>query len=335
MKVAITGGTGSFGQHVTRHLLANASVQEIRIVSRDEGKQEDMRQRFADSRMRYFVADVRDATSLRHAFTGVGAVFHAAALKQVPSCEFFPEQAVLTNVTGSDNVLRTAQEAGVGKVVSLSTDKAVQPVNAMGMTKALMEKLVQAHARRLGIGAATTVCCVRYGNVMYSRGSVIPLFVQRLLAGEPLPVTDLRMTRFLLPLLEAVGLVDVAMQRGGQGDVLIRKSPAADMATLVQALGVLLKVKPQVQTIGVRHGEKIHETLASAEEMAKAVDLGDHWLIPMDQRGFDYRHEAATGSVADTPAFSSDNAHRLTLDELVALLQQLPELQPALQAARG
>jgi UDP-glucose 4-epimerase len=331
MKITITGGTGSFGQQVTRHLLSSAQVQEIRIVSRDEGKQEDMRQRLVDPRLRYFIGDVRDAHSLRAAFRGAQAVFHAAALKQVPSCEFFPEQAVLTNVLGSENVLRVAQEEAVAKVVCLSTDKAVQPVNAMGMTKALMEKLVQAHARRLGPDAATTVCCVRYGNVLYSRGSVVPLFAERLLQGLPLPLTDPRMTRFLLPLSEAVGLVEVAMSHGRQGDTLIRKSAAADVATLVAALGQVMGVSPQVQHIGVRHGEKLHETLASSEEMAKAQDLGDHWRIPMDARGFDYRSDSAPGPVADTPPFSSDQARQLTVEQVVALLQSLPEMQAVLR----
>jgi UDP-N-acetylglucosamine 4,6-dehydratase len=331
MKITITGGTGSFGQQVTRHLLSSAQVQEIRIVSRDEGKQEDMRQRMPDPRLRYFIADVRDAGSLRTAFIGADAVFHAAALKQVPSCEFFPEQAVLTNVLGSENVLRVAQEEGVARVVCLSTDKAVQPVNAMGMTKALMEKTVQAHARRLGAKAATTLCCVRYGNVLYSRGSVVPLFMERLLSGQPLPVTDPRMTRFLLPLAEAVGLVEMALSHGRQGDTFIRKSAACDVATLVAALAELTGLHPEEHTIGVRHGEKLHETLASSEEMAKAEDLGEHWRIPMDLRGLDYRPDtAAPGPVADTPAFASDNAHRMTVQEVTALFASLPEIQASL-----
>lgn len=326
--IAITGGTGSFGRQVTRYLITRDDVAEIRIVSRDEGKQEDMRQRIVDPRLRYFIADVRDPNSLRTAFRGATAVFHAAALKQVPSCEFFPEQAVLTNVLGSENVLRVAQEEQVARVVCLSTDKAVQPVNAMGMTKALMEKTVQAHARRLGPASATTLCCVRYGNVLYSRGSVVPLFMDRLIAGQTIPVTDPRMTRFLLPLAEAVGLVETALSRGQQGDTFIRKSAASDVATLIAALGELTGIRPHTETIGVRHGEKIHETLATAEEMAKAEDLGEHWRIPMDHRGLDYRQDVgAPGAVADTPAFSSDNTHRMSVEEVMAMLLKLPEIQ--------
>jgi UDP-N-acetylglucosamine 4,6-dehydratase len=329
--VCITGGTGSFGNAVLRYLLQIEGVQEIRIVSRDENKQDAMRHQLPDPRLRYYVADVRDRSSLQWAFDGAEVVFHAAALKQVPSCEFFPEQAVMTNVLGSANVIEAAAQAGVKRAVFLSTDKAVQPVNAMGMTKALMEKMVQAHARRLG-GRGPTLCCVRYGNVLYSRGSVVPLFVQRLREGKPLPITDERMTRFLLPLSEAVTLVELALREAEQGDVFIRKSAAASVGAVAAAAAMLMERPLQIEHIGVRHGEKMHETLASSEEMAKAVDLGDHWRIPMDGRGLDYAHQTAKGDAAGSLPFASDTARQLSVPEVVELLRSLPELRGLLQS---
>jgi UDP-N-acetylglucosamine 4,6-dehydratase len=327
LKVAITGGTGSFGHAVTKHLLARG-VSCVHVISRDEAKQEEMRQSIRDDRLHFWIADVRDRRSLAAPFRGVDVVFHAAALKQVPSCEFFPEQAVLTNVMGSQHVLEEAATAGVQRVVCLSTDKAVQPVNAMGMTKALMEKQVLAMARRFGDNGPVA-CCVRYGNVMHSRGSVIPLFVARLRAGLPLPVTHPGMTRFLLPLSEAVGLVELALHQGRQGDLFIRKSPAATVNTLVHALGLLFGVTPATEEIGIRHGEKLHETLATSEEMAKAEDLGEHWRIPADLRGLNYSAQLApaAGAVAQTAALSSDSAPQLDARATAELLASLPELE--------
>jgi UDP-N-acetylglucosamine 4,6-dehydratase len=329
--IAITGGTGSFGNAVVRHLLYRG-VGRIHVISRDEAKQDEMRQRLRDDRLHFWLGDVRDAASLQAALRGVDVVFHAAALKQVPSCEFFPEQAVMTNVLGSRNVLEVCAASGVKRVVCLSTDKAVQPVNAMGMTKALMEKQVQALARRFGTDR-TTVCCVRYGNVLYSRGSVVPLFVDLLLKDQSLPITHPEMTRFLLPLSEAVGLVETALQHGQQGDLFIRKSPAASVEVLAQATAHLLGRELRTQIIGVRHGEKIHETLATAEEMAKARDLGEHWRIPMDARELNYSAQLvpATGQVSQTAAMSSDTARQLGVAETVALLRGLPELQDVLK----
>jgi UDP-glucose 4-epimerase len=330
--ICVTGGTGSFGHAVVQHLLKQASTQEIRIVSRDENKQDAMRHEWPDPRLRYYIADVRDRQSLQWALAGAEVVFHAAALKQVPSCEFFPEQAVLTNVMGSANVIEAAAQADVQRVVFLSTDKAVQPVNAMGMTKALMEKLVQAHARRFG-SDGPRLCCVRYGNVLYSRGSVVPLFMQKIREGKSLPITDGRMTRFLLPLHDAVGLVELALTAGQQGDVLIRKSPAASVDTLAQAVSQMMGVPLRADPIGVRHGEKLHEVLASSEEMAKAVDLGDHWRIPMDARHLDYAQQAATGDAADCPPFASHTARQMSVPEVDTLLRSLPQVQAALATA--
>jgi UDP-N-acetylglucosamine 4,6-dehydratase/5-epimerase len=328
--VAITGGTGSFGNAVVGHLLAHG-VKRIHVLSRDEAKQDEMRQRIRDDRLHFWVGDVRDIRSLQAPLKGVDVVFHAAALKQVPSCEFFPEQAVMTNVLGSRNVLETASQMGVQRVVCLSTDKAVQPVNAMGMSKALMEKQVQALARRFG-DSATVVCCVRYGNVLYSRGSVIPLFVQKIIDGQSLPITHFAMTRFLLPLSQAVGLVETALLHGQQGDLFIRKSPAATVRVIVDALFALAGRKVATHLIGVRHGEKIHETLATAEEMAKAIDLGDHWRIPMDVRALNYSEKPgdSAGPVDTVEPFTSDTARQLDVNETVALLRNLPELQPVL-----
>jgi UDP-glucose 4-epimerase len=331
--VAITGGTGSFGNAVLQHLLTQG-VRRVHVISRDETKQDEMRQRIRDDRVHFWIADVRDPASLQAPLRGVDVVFHAAALKQVPSCEFFPEQAVMTNVMGSRHVLEAAAMAGVQRVVCLSTDKAVQPVNAMGMTKALMEKQVQALARRFG-EQGPVLCCVRYGNVLYSRGSVVPLFVNKLLAGESLPLTHAAMTRFLLPLSEAVGLVRMALAHGRQGDLFIRKSPAATVQTVVEALQILFARELRTHVIGIRHGEKMHETLASSEEMAKAEDLGEHWRIPADARELNYSAQLAppAGPVVETPPFASDTARQLDAAETAALLRTLPELQAVLRAA--
>jgi UDP-glucose 4-epimerase len=324
--VAITGGTGSFGQTVALRLL-DLGVKEVRIISRDEAKQDAMRHNYSDPRLRFYLGDVRQIQSLMHAFSGADVVFHAAALKQVPSCEFFPEQALQTNVLGSENVILQADAQSVQKVVFLSTDKAVAPVNAMGMTKALMEKLVQAYARRLG-DRGPVLCCVRYGNVLYSRGSVVPLFLERILQRRPLPVTVPEMTRFLLPLPQAVGLVELALQVAQTGDLLIRKSPAASIATLTTALQSLFDVDLPIQTIGIRPGEKIHETLASAEELSRAFDLGDHLRIPMLEGTTPPNNFAGTFMAGQE--FSSANAQQLDVLQTQALLRAIPQIAQAL-----
>lgn len=324
--VAITGGTGSFGQSVARRLL-ELGTKEIRIVSRDEAKQDAMRTQFKDNRLRYYIADVRQRDSLRHAFHGADLVFHAAALKQVPSCEFFPEQAVLTNILGSENVILEAANCHVSKVVCLSTDKAVQPVNAMGMTKALMEKLVQSYARRLQNGGPI-LCIVRYGNVLYSRGSVVPLFVNCIKGGEPLPITSPHMTRFLLPLTEAVGLVELAIEKGNAGDLFIRMSPAATVETLANALQALFGTRLPVRLIGIRHGEKIHETLATGEELRNSETIGNHLRIPMDPRDLNYATSATSQSVTEEMhAFTSENTRQLDQSEVERLLLDIPEIR--------
>jgi len=322
---AITGGTGSFGQTVAMRLL-ELGAKEVRILSRDEAKQDAMRHAIADPRLRYFLGDVRQSQSLAHAFSGADVVFHAAALKQVPSCEVFPEQALQTNVLGSENVILQAQAQSVRKVVFLSTDKAVAPVNAMGMTKALMEKLVQAYARRLGANGPV-LCCVRYGNVLYSRGSVVPLFLERIQQRRPLPVTVPEMTRFLLPLPQAVGLVELALQVAQTGDLLVRKSPAASLATLTTAIQGLFRVELLIEHIGIRPGEKIHETLASAEELSRAIDLGDHLRIPM--LGSAPPHSGA-GAFMPGQEFTSANAKQLDVAQTQAMLRAIPQLAQAL-----
>lgn len=329
-RVAITGGTGSFGNAVVTHLLSKG-VERIDIVSRDEAKQDEMRRRYADSRLHFWIGDVRDIRSLRRPLQHADALFHAAALKQVPSCELFPEQAVMTNILGSQNVLECAAELGIQRVVCLSTDKAVQPLNAMGMTKALMEKQIHAVARRLG-EHETTVCCVRYGNVLYSRGSVIPLFVENILQGKSLPVTHYDMTRFLLPLSQAVELVETALQHGRQGDFFIRKSPAATIRVLVDAFSSILGRNVPAHTIGIRSGEKMHETLATAEEMTCAHDLGNYWRIPLTTNGVQ-PSPTSTDNVhqsAQLESFTSDNTKQLNVSETVELLRELPEFQPFL-----
>lgn len=324
--VTITGGTGSFGQTVALRLL-ELGAKEVRIISRDEAKQDAMRHNYSDKRLRFYLGDVRQIQSLMHAFSGADVVFHAAALKQVPSCEFFPEQALQTNVLGSENVILQAHAQSVQKVVFLSTDKAVAPVNAMGMTKALMEKLVQSYARRLG-DKGPVLCCVRYGNVLYSRGSVVPLFLERILQRRPLPVTLPEMSRFLLPLPQAVNLVELALDVAKTGDLLIRKSPAASIATLTTALQSLFDVDLPIETVGIRPGEKIHETLASAEELSRAFDLGDHLRIPMLDGTAPSNNYVGTFMAGQE--FSSANAEQLDVLQTQALLRAIPQVAQAL-----
>lgn len=334
--VLITGGTGSFGQKMTRRLLQD-EVQQIKIFSRDEAKQHQMRVDFADPRLEFHLGDVRNKQSITHAMRGVDLVFHAAALKQVPSCEFFPLQAVLTNVLGSANVIESAQEHDVRSVVCLSTDKAVMPVNAMGMTKALMEKVAQAAARSAA-GPQTTVSSVRYGNVMYSRGSVIPLFVRQIFDGKPLTLTNPDMTRFLLPLEVAVDLVMFAFEHAEVGDTFIRKAAASTIGVLAEALLTIFDADNPIEVIGVRHGEKLYETLATQEELRGAVDEGNYWRLRMDGRGLDYAQYFTEGSETDLGTlqdYHSHNTDQLGVEATSELLLQLPEIQADLQHWRA
>jgi UDP-N-acetylglucosamine 4,6-dehydratase/5-epimerase len=329
-RVAITGGTGSFGQAMVGHLLRSGAA-EVRVLSRDEAKQQRMRSRLRDDRMRYYVGDVRDLDTVRRATRNVDFVFHAAALKQVPSCEFFPLEALRTNVLGSANVVEACERNEVRSLVLLSTDKAVYPVNAMGMTKALMEKVAQAHART-NAGSATTVSCVRYGNVMYSRGSVIPLFIDQLRTNSPLTVTDPAMTRFLMSLDESVELVEQAFTGALPGDIFIRKASACTIGDLATALGRLFSVTPKLEILGMRHGEKMDETLASREELRHAQDLGEFFRVPLDSRDLNYapyvdEGERGTDRLFD---FNSSNAPRLNVPEIEALLLTLPEIRAEL-----
>ena len=331
--VAITGGTGSFGSTMAAHLLERG-VDTVHVFSRDEAKQDDMRRRFADGRLRFFLGDVRDYSSVAEAFVGADFVFHAAALKQVPSCEFFPQQAVKTNIQGSHNVIEAASTAGVKSVVCLSTDKAVYPVNAMGMSKALMEKTAQAFARNNST-SPTTVSITRYGNVMYSRGSVIPLFVNQLRAGQPLTITDLLMTRFLMSLQESVDLVEHAFTHATSGDLFVRKAPACTVEVLARAVASLLgDDDPRIQVIGTRHGEKRHETLLSSEEMVKASDEGDYFRIPLDARSLEYElyFEEGERQVSWLADYTSANTRQLDLDATKRVLATLPEMQLMLGA---
>lgn len=325
--VLITGGTGSFGSTMVRRLLSG-DIGQVRILSRDETKQDDLRRALGDRRARFYLGDVRDRGSVDDAMRGVDFVFHAAALKQVPSCEFFPAQAILTNVNGSTNTIESAAAAGVRAVVCLSTDKAVYPINAMGMTKALMEKSAHAFARN-NPDSPTTVSIVRYGNVMYSRGSVIPLFIEQIRAGRTLTVTDPGMTRFLMSLAESVDLVEYAFENAVPGDLFVRKAPAATVGDLAAGLSTLFGVEPQMQTIGTRHGEKLYETLLSREEMAKAEDRGSYYRVPLDDRSLDYGLYVEEGDRArsEYADYTSHNAERLNVDGVVRLLHTLPEVK--------
>lgn len=334
--IAITGGTGSFGSTMVSHLLSRG-VAAVHVLSRDETKQDDMRRRFSDSRLRFFLGDVRDRESVAEAFVGVDFVFHAAALKQVPSCEFFPQQAVKTNVVGSHNVIEAANGAGVRSVVLLSTDKAVYPVNAMGMSKALMEKTAQAFARN-NPASRTTVSVTRYGNVMYSRGSVIPMFVAQLQRGEPLTITEPTMTRFLMSLGESVDLVEYAFTNATAGDLFVRKAPACTVEVLAQAVAGLLGIEtPTITVIGTRHGEKLHETLLSREERVKAVDEGDYFRVPLDARSLAYElyFEEGERREVELDDYTSENTRRLDVDQTEELLMTLPEVRRLLGVPSG
>jgi len=331
-KVTITGGTGSFGSTMVRALLGR-DVAQINILSRDEAKQDEMRRTYADTRLRFFVGDVRDYQSVENAVTGTDFVFHAAALKQVPSCEFFPDQAVRTNIEGSRNVILASHRQGVRSVVCLSTDKAAYPVNAMGMSKALMEKTAQAFARNHP-DSRTTVSVTRYGNVMYSRGSVIPLFVRQLQEGKPLTVTEPTMTRYLMSLQQSVELVEHAFFHASPGDLFVKKAPATTVLTLARAVSLTLGYgDPDVRRIGIRHGEKIYETLLTREEMVKAEDQGDYFRVPLDARSLEYELYVEEGEIAAGRAhdYDSNNAEQLDLEQTAALLRTLPEIQQLIE----
>ncbi|MEB0201772.1 polysaccharide biosynthesis protein [Cryobacterium sp. 5I3] len=326
--VTITGGTGSFGSTMAKYLLTQ-DVAEVRIFSRDESKQDMLRHVIDDPRMRFLIGDVRNEKSVNMAIRGSDLVFHAAALKQVPSCEFFPMEAVATNVTGSSNVIQASLEYGVKSVVCLSTDKAVYPINAMGMTKALMEKTALAHARS-NQDSDTVISVTRYGNVMYSRGSVIPLFLSQLKEGKALTITDPNMTRFLMTLAESVDLVRYAFTEAETGDLFVRKAPASTVQTLLQAVANVAGVSnPVVNVIGVRHGEKLYESLLSSEEAAHAEDCGGYYKVPLDTRTLDYRpyFEEGEKRPADIESYTSHNTERLDVAGVEALLKTLPEIQ--------
>jgi UDP-N-acetylglucosamine 4,6-dehydratase/5-epimerase len=332
--ILVTGGTGSFGKTVTEYLLKRG-CPEIRVFSRDEDKQNSMRNSIMDPRVKFYLGDVRNRDSVDKVMKGVDYVFHAAALKQVPSCEFFPMEAVRTNVVGSANVLDAAIEHGVKGVVCLSTDKAVYPINAMGMTKALMEKVAQAASRNITEGS-TVISSVRYGNVMYSRGSVIPLFIKQLKEGKPITVTEPGMTRFMLALSDAVDLVEYAFNNARAGDIFVRKAPACTIGDLIKVLKKIFKADNQVKVIGMRHGEKLYETLVNAEEYLRAEDLGDYYRIRMDDRDLNYAKFFSEGEPKEvtTEDYHSHNTRRLEMDELEELLLKLPEVQQELATWR-
>lgn len=319
--VLVTGGTGSFGTTVVKQLLAQGT-DEVRVLSRDEAKQDAMRREYSDRRLRFFLGDVRDSSSVAEAVRGVDHVFHAAALKQVPSCEFFPLQATRTNVIGSNNVVTEAAAAGVKSVVCLSTDKAVYPINAMGISKALMEKTVQAYARNHP-GSGTTVSITRYGNVMCSRGSVIPLFIEQVKSGKPLTVTDPNMTRFLMSLDESVSLVNYAFTNAAPGDLFVRKASASTIEVLARAVASLFgNDDPEITVLGARHGEKLYESLLGREERVRSVDEGDYFRVPLDARGLEYElfSDEGTGENIEIDDYNSHNTDLLDIEQVKSLL---------------
>lgn len=327
--VAITGGTGSFGSTMLRNLLLD-NVAEVRIFSRDENKQDYMRNEIKDERVRFMIGDVRDISSVQSALRHVDYVFHAAALKQVPSCEFFPMQAAATNVTGSSNVIQAAMDNEVKSIVCLSSDKAVYPINAMGMTKALMEKVAQSFARNHQ-DSPTRVNITRYGNVMMSRGSVIPLFLDQIRAGKDLTITDPNMTRFMMSLDDSVNLVKHAFTHGSSGDLFVKKAPACTVATLVEAICKIMKKEGKVELkhIGIRHGEKLYESLLGTEERSRAFDQGDYFKVPLDTRSLDYQIYFDQGNqvVGESHSYNSHNTTQLEVHQVAELIEGLPEFQ--------
>ena len=334
----ITGGTGSFGRAVLERVL-DSDLREIRIFSRDEEKQDALRHELqarkpsAAAKVRFYIGDIRDPQSLRYAMGGVDLVFHAAALKQVPSCEFFPMEAVKTNVIGTENLLNAAVDAGVDHVICLSTDKAAYPVNAMGMSKAMMEKVALARARSADVGR-TVICCTRYGNVLCSRGSVVPLWIEQIRQGHPITVTDPAMTRFIMSLDEAIDLVFFAFERGEGGDILVQKAPACTIETLARAVLELFdrSGRSEIRSIGIRHGEKLYETLLTAEESARAVDMGEHYRVPCDKRSLNYEQTAEDSHPVHPllNEFNSNNTRLLTVDEVKEKLLSLAYIREEL-----
>jgi UDP-glucose 4-epimerase len=323
----ITGGTGSFGNAVLDRFL-NTNIGEIRIFSRDEKKQDDMRRAYHNDKIKYYIGDVRDLASVMNAMHGVDYLFHAAALKQVPSCEFFPLEAVKTNVLGTENVLTAAIEYGVKKCICLSTDKAAYPINSMGISKALMEKIVAAKSRTVA-PEKTTICVTRYGNVMASRGSVIPLFVQQIKSGEPLTVTDPNMTRYLMSIEEAVELVIYAFQHAQAGDIVVQKSPASTVGDLAEAIRQIFDPEHEIKIIGTRHGEKVYETLLTKEEYFKARDMGNYFRVPADNRDLNYDNYFIQGNeqLSTTDEYNSHNTYRLNIEEVKNILLSLGYIQ--------
>ena len=331
----ITGGTGSFGHAVLDRFLSTG-VSEIRIFSRDEKKQDDMRKHYRSDKIKFYIGDVRNLRSVKDAMYGVDYVFHAAALKQVPSCEFFPMQAVETNILGTNNVLDAAISRGVKKVICLSTDKAAYPVNAMGTSKAMMEKVVVAKSRTVS-PQATSVCCTRYGNVMCSRGSVIPLFIEQIKDGKPLTITESSMTRFIMSLEEAVDLVLFAFQNADSGDIMVQKAPACTIGDLAQAVRELFNADNEIKIIGIRHGEKMYETLLTNEESAHAIDLGDFYRVPADKRDLNYDKYFVQGSTVhgQLTEFSSNNTQLLNVEQVKEKLLSLSFIRDEIEAWRG
>ena len=328
----ITGGTGSFGHAVLDRFLST-EIREIRIFSRDEKKQDDMRTQYQSDKVKFYIGDVRDINSVKNAMHGVDYVFHAAALKQVPSCEFFPLEAVKTNVFGTDNVLSASISYGVKKVICLSTDKAAYPINAMGTSKAMMEKVVVAKSRTVSPDR-TSICCTRYGNVMASRGSVIPRFVEQIKAGHPLTVTEPSMTRFIMSLEEAVELVLFAFENAESGDIMVQKAPACTIGVLAQAVKEIFKSDAETQIIGIRHGEKMYETLLTEEESANAQDMGNFFRVPCDKRDLNYEKYFDHGSKEISPIkeFNSENTTLLNIEEVKQKLLSLKYIQDELTA---
>lgn len=329
----ITGGTGSFGNAVLMRFLNTDHFKEIRVFSRDEKKQDDMRHRLQNPKVKYYIGDVRDKRSVDNAMRGVDYVFHAAALKQVPSCEFFPMQAVRTNVIGTENVLDSADEHGVKNVIVLSTDKAAYPINAMGISKAMMEKVAIAKARSLGDDAKTTICVTRYGNVMASRGSVIPLWIDQMKDNKEITITDANMTRYMMTLEDAVDLVLYAFENGNNGDLFVQKAPAATLDVLANALKELYKTDTPVRVIGTRHGEKLYETLVTREEMFKAEDMGNYFRIPADSRDLNYDKFFSQGQedISKVEDYHSHNTHQLDVEGMKELLLKLDIIQEDLK----
>ncbi|MGA2363179.1 MAG: polysaccharide biosynthesis protein [Candidatus Aminicenantales bacterium] len=330
----ITGGTGTFGNAILRRFL-NTDIPEIRIFSRDEKKQEEMRLQYNNPKLKFYIGDVRELDSVAKAMAGVNLVFHAAALKQVPSCEFYPLEALRTNALGAENVMNAAEAAGVKKVIVLSTDKAVYPINAMGISKAMMEKLMIAKARLIGENG-TVICGTRYGNVMASRGSVIPLFIKQIEDGRPLTVTDPEMTRFMMSIDNAVDLVLYAFKNARPGDIFVQKAPAATIAAIAEALKKIFKSDNPIKIIGTRHGEKLYETLLTREEMARAEDLGEYFRIPADNRDLNYDLYFTEGQVKVSRErdYNSYNTRRLDVDELVKMLSKLEFIQEELKGRK-